>query len=225
MNNYFCRSKNSSTYKVDPIKNTGEILAIKRLLRNSPRDLLLFTIGINTWLCISDLLNIKIADIKDLTPAQGLIVRPDKHGEQGTLIINQTIYQALQMYLRHLSGGGERNDQEYLFASRKGGKPLTVSTINNMVKSWTKSVGMEGNYGGQSLRKTWGYHHWVANSTDYYCISRKFNHGTESITKRYLGIESNHANFMQYLEIGAGNAIPECYTLPRMSEAGHSAAA
>lgn len=198
-----CLSKRFSTYKVEPIKNMEDIFKIKKLLYGSPRDMLLFIMGINSWLCVSDLLHIKTSDIQDAVPGDKIIVRPEKPGDQGILIINCAIYDVLQIYFHELGSREKPIDQEYLFQSRKGDGPLTVSTVNNMVKAWTKAVGLEGNYGGHSLRKTWGYHHWTdAAIENYTCISRKFNHATESITQRYLGISRDTINPIKYREIG-----------------------
>ena len=48
--------KKGSSIKVDPIKSLKDIKAIKKLLHDKPRDLCLFTLGINTNLRASDLL-------------------------------------------------------------------------------------------------------------------------------------------------------------------------
>ena len=45
--------------KVRPIKQMKDIKAIKKLLTDNPRDLCLFTLGINTNLRASDLLNLR----------------------------------------------------------------------------------------------------------------------------------------------------------------------
>ena len=50
---------------VQPIRDKNKIEEIKTYLKeNGTRDLLLFTMGINTGLRISDLLNLKILDVK-----------------------------------------------------------------------------------------------------------------------------------------------------------------
>ena len=40
--------RKGSTIKVEPIKRLKDLKAIKKLLQDKPRDLCLFTIGINT---------------------------------------------------------------------------------------------------------------------------------------------------------------------------------
>ena len=49
---------------VDPIRDINKINAIKRnLQQKSPRDFLLFVIGINTGIRVSDLLSLKVGDV------------------------------------------------------------------------------------------------------------------------------------------------------------------
>ncbi len=50
---------------VQPIRDKKKIEEIKAILKeNGTRDLLLFSMGINTGLRISDLLNLKVIDVK-----------------------------------------------------------------------------------------------------------------------------------------------------------------
>ena len=50
-----------------------------------------------------------------------------------------------------------------------------------------KSVGLRGNFGTHSLRKTWGYHARMS-GVDLALIMYKLNHSSLVYTKRYLGI-------------------------------------
>ena len=50
-----------STIRVDPIKELKHIKTIKKLLADRPRDLAMFTLGINTNLRASDLLKTRVA--------------------------------------------------------------------------------------------------------------------------------------------------------------------
>ena len=49
--------------RVDPIRRSEDIQAIKQLLSGTPRDLLLFTMGINNGLRAGDLLMVKVKDV------------------------------------------------------------------------------------------------------------------------------------------------------------------
>lgn len=51
---------------VEPIREKNKIELVKRILKeNGSRDYLLFLLGINSGLRISDILKLKISDVKD----------------------------------------------------------------------------------------------------------------------------------------------------------------
>ena len=62
------RPKKGSQIKVEPIRKIKHIQTIKKLLADNPRDLCLFTLGINTNLRASDLLQITTGDVRYLKP-------------------------------------------------------------------------------------------------------------------------------------------------------------
>ena len=169
----------SSAYTVEPIRIPKKILAIKDLLKDNPRDSLLFILGINTWLPVSHLLKLKVRDVIHAQPGDGVRI-----GKTDVLYINKTIHLALKNFFQKVA----LNDKDFLFVSRKGGNPLTVGTVHSMVQKWAAAVGLSGHYGAQSLRKTCGYHHWIDPEADHECISQTFGHSSTSLTKRFLGI-------------------------------------
>ena len=62
------KPRKGSKIKVEPIKALKDIKAIKKLLADRPRDLRLFTLGINTNLRASDLLNLQAGQVRGLKP-------------------------------------------------------------------------------------------------------------------------------------------------------------
>ncbi len=55
------------------------------------------------------------------------------------------------------------------------------------IRAICREVGLPGNYGTHSLRKTWGYHA-RQQGVDLALIMHKLNHASLVYTKRYLGI-------------------------------------
>ena len=52
--------------KVEPIRKKSDILKIEKALESSNyRDLVIFTLGINCGLRISDILNLNVSDVKN----------------------------------------------------------------------------------------------------------------------------------------------------------------
>jgi len=55
--------KKGQRITVEPIRDEKDIKSIKSLLSDKPRDLLLFTMGINNGLRIGDLLRLKVKEM------------------------------------------------------------------------------------------------------------------------------------------------------------------
>ena len=185
-----------SIITVQPIRNMKHIKKVKRLLKDNARDLLLFTMGINNGLRISDLLKLKVKDVRDLQPGETLKIKETKTGKKNVLMINSSVHKVLQQYLEE--AGAE--DKDYLFKSRNGkNKPLTRETVNKMVKEWTRSF--KGNYGTHTLRKTFGYVQRKKYGVSFEVLCKRFGHSSPAITMRYLGIDDKEVNGILLNEI------------------------
>lgn len=178
--------KPGSSTLVQPIRQLEDIQSIKKLLASKPRDLLLFTLGINNGIRTGDLLKLKISDVLFAKPGQTIQIRESKTGKTNTLYINREVYKALRGHLE----ASAHQDDEYLFPSGKcRQKPLTIMAVNRMIKSWCKAINLPGNYGAHSLRKTFGYIQRTHFGVGFELICKRFNHSSPSVTMRYLGIE------------------------------------
>ena len=188
--------KRGSRITVDPIRNIKDIKKIKRKLKKQPRDLLLFTLGINNGLRISDLLNLKIGDVRNLEPGETLQITENKTGKQNVLMINKETKKVLDVFLGQAGPG----DEEYLFKSRKGeNNPITKSYVNQKMKEWTS--GMKGNYGTHTMRKTFGFIQRKEFGVGFEILCKRFGHSNPSVTMRYLGIEDKEVNGILLNEI------------------------
>ena len=188
--------KKGSRITVSPIRNIKDIKKVKRKLKNNPRDLLLFTLGVNNGLRISDLLDLKVGDVRELEIGQTLQVIEKKTGKMNVLMVNKETRKVLDAFLAEVRPG----DEEYLFKSRKGvNRPITKSYVNQKVKDWTK--GMKGNFGTHSMRKTFGYIQRMNFGVGFEILCKRFGHSNPSVTMRYLGIEDKEVSGILLNEI------------------------
>jgi integrase len=173
-----------STIKVDPIKSTRHIKTIKKLLADKPLDYALFVIGINTNLRASDLLRIRVGQVKDLKPNDEIVLNEQKTRKERRINLNRACVEAIQRLL----ASKEYQDEDYLFTGQRG--RLTVPTVNAKVKSWCKALNLKGgNWGSHTLRKTFGYHQRVTFGTDLPTLMEIFNHSTQKQTLTYLCVQ------------------------------------
>lgn len=172
---------------VDPIRDTSHVKAIRKMLADNPRDHLLFVMGVNNGLRVGDLLKLKVGQVRGLKRAACVEIFEGKTGKRNVLVINGLVEKALKHYFAQM----DVDDNAYLFASRKGqNRPITIQTVNRLIKQWTKAINLKGNYGAHSLRKTWGYLQRTKKGVGFEIIAKRFNHSSPSVTMRYLGIQS-----------------------------------
>jgi len=182
--------KKGSVIKVEPIRSEKDVRLIKRLLADKPRDLAIFTLGINTNLRASDLLRITIGHVRQTKPGEQFQIREKKTGKVRAITMNKTVFEAIQNLLK---GMDTKDPTAYLFRSRqrKNGGRLTEGYLNLLVKGWCKEINLKGNYGSHTLRKVFGYVHRTRFGTDIPTLMVMFNHSSQKQTLDYLGIQGS----------------------------------
>jgi integrase len=180
------RPRKGAHIKVEPIRYLADIKRIKNFLVNRPRDLALFTLGINSPLRVSDLLRLTYDQVRGLSPGDFLVIHEKRTGRRFKVGFNNACCAAIaNLDAAHPDRSGRKTASHFLFSSRRG-DVLLPSSVHRLAKSWCKAIGLEGNYGANSLRKTWGYHQFATFGTDLSRLSTYFNHATRRQTLDYL---------------------------------------
>ncbi len=177
---------------VEPIRDRAKIEAIKKVLSRNPRDLLLFTLGINSALRVSDLLSLRI----DGVVGEGgklqkfLEIREKKTGKLKRFEINQSVRRALRGYLRE----SKARREDFLFKSREGdNRPITRQQAHRILSSAARDVGITDRIGTHTLRKTFGYHALKA-GVSLPLLQWMLNHSSQAVTLAYVGFTADDAN-------------------------------
>lgn len=175
--------------EVDPIKKLSDIKRVKEFLLATERyrDYCVFVVGINVGLRASDLLALRIEQVFGVDE---VTVIEKKTKKKRAFRLNQAAKDAVVLYLQHRE---YYQPEEYLFRSQKGkNKPLTVSALHRILKTLTRQIGLKGNFGTHTLRKTFGYHIYTnnirANPGILQVLQKIFGHSSEAITLKYIGI-------------------------------------
>jgi integrase len=165
---------------VEPIRNKEQIDAIKHYLKNrNLRDYLLFILGINSGLRISDLLSLSVKDVKE---AERILLREKKTGKTKDFPLSGKCKKAIQEYLAN-----NDRDSGWLFQSQKGKKPITRIQAYRIINRAARAIGIQEPIGTHTMRKTFGY--WAHKSgVDITKIQKLLNHSTPEITLAYIGI-------------------------------------
>lgn len=184
--------------EVDPIRSKREIWDMKThfLKHQNVRNYLMFVLGINSALRISDLLGIKVGDIrkKNGEIRNRLDLREGKTNKEKKYKISHNAKEALGFYFNNIDTelyyghkGIEKTD--YLFASQKSPHtPINRTWAWELIKRAARAVGVSENISCHSLRKTWGYMARKYEDLPISIIMEKLNHNDEATTLRYIGI-------------------------------------
>ncbi|WP_110926460.1 tyrosine-type recombinase/integrase [Bacillus massiliglaciei] len=171
---------------VEPIREIESINDIKENLYNhSKRDYLLFVLGINTGIRVSDLLSLKIEDVWDDGKIREFMKWEDGE-EKKAFYLNGNVKKALEEYLASISFKGS----DYLFKSKKNDLPITRQQAYRIINQAARDVGIPGKIGTHTLRKTFGYHAYRKGIAISILMSI-YNHHSRGETLRYIGIEKN----------------------------------
>lgn len=189
--------------KVEPIKSQKDVLNLKRHLKNEPRNLAIFTLGINTALRASDILALKVGDLADVNPGDQFEVKERKTKKRRIVTLNHACYNAIWNYLdQRTNDGSSLSDLQPLFLSRKGScDPLTPKSLWRLMVTWCDALNLSGNYGSHTLRKTFGYHQRVYHNRSTAELMSIFNHTSERETLDYLCIQAEEIKEIYMTEI------------------------
>jgi integrase len=171
---------------VEPIRDRKKIAQIKNQLRGQHRyrDLLLFIVGA---LRISDLLSLRVEHFLDenQNSRRRFWIKEQKRGKRQEVVINGSIREALDEYLG-VYPKIVRDLDNFIFFNTKANhfkKPIKRGQAWKTITTICRDVGLSGNFGTHSLRKTWGYHARMQ-GVDLALIMHKLNHESIAYTKR-----------------------------------------
>lgn len=164
---------------VDPIRDPEQIRAMKEyLLHQSYRDYFLFTFGINSGLRISDIISLRVMDVRN---TDHLRVKEKKTGKIRKIRMTGALKQEIEKYTRQMAGS------DLLFPSRKGKGPIGRENAWRVVNGAARACGITGAIGTHTMRKTFGYH-FYQQTKDVAMLQQIFGHSAPSVTLRYIGI-------------------------------------
>ena len=164
---------------VEPIRDINIVNDILDYLKEkNKRDYLLFAFGIYSGLRISDILKLRVRDVRN---KQYIYMREKKTGKEKRFIICKELKNIFQDYIK------DKKDYEHLFESRKGlNKPITRQRAYVILRDVGELFGLEA-VGTHTLRKTFGYFMYKQ-TKDILVVKEVLGHSDVAITRRYIGL-------------------------------------
>lgn len=174
--------------RMEPLRDRKKIDQIfNYLTERDPKYGILFKLGVNTGLRISDLIRLRVSDIFDENRhfREHLILAEQKTGKEKKIKLNAVIRKHLLNFLEDhpLPYHG------FLFYSQKGGHIGRVQAYR-LLKEAGCALNVE-NFGTHSMRKTWGYWTYKMSRYNIGLIMDALNHSDQAVTLRYIGIDQD----------------------------------
>ncbi len=168
---------------VEPIRDMDLVLDVADFLKSrNQRDYVLFMFGIYTGLRISDILKLRVRDVRG---KDHVYIRENKTGKEKRFPINAELKPIVDGFIR------DKRDYEYLFKSPNyPNKPISRQQAYNILTAAGKAFGVNG-IGTHTLRKTFGYHMYQQ-THDAVTLQDILNHSHISETLRYIGINQDN---------------------------------
>ena len=136
---------------VEPIRKIEDIRKVERILANkNRRDLLLFTIGTNCGLRISDIVALNVGDVKNKTHIQ---IIEKKTGKFKKFPINSKLRPMFDEYTK------DKDADDALFKTIFKNRVDRFAAYH-IIKDACEAAGLEEKVGTHTMRKTFGYHHY-----------------------------------------------------------------
>lgn len=165
---------------VEPIRSVTTVQDIADYLREkNEKYYIMYMLGIYSGLRISDILRLKVRDVKD---KEKIKIREKKTGKEKSFPINRELSAALESYCQ------DKKDYAYLVPSARAyNKAVSREYAYKVIHEAGEQFGLD-NLGTHTLRKTFGYHFYTQ-TKDVVLLMKILNHSSQSQTLRYIGIE------------------------------------
>ena len=190
-------------HSADPIKSMDDIMRISRYLISNARyrDNMLFIVGINFGLRVSDLRVLRFCNVindnltfKDTFPIFEKKTRNTRKKKKNRYItVNTAVMEAITLYLEHTD---DVHLSDYMFRSisnngYKNNEPISSYSIDRLLKSIGRDLKLTMHLSTHSLRKTFCYHQMLMSHNDprkLMLLQKMLGHASPAQTLDYIGI-------------------------------------
>lgn len=209
----------AAEHAAEPIKDMNDIIRISQFLigQKRYRDNMLFIVGINFGLRISDLRTLRFSNLinDDCTFRDRFAIlekktRNTRRRQRNRYItINTAVVEAVTLYLENTPNV---RLSDYMFRSESNNgsnknEPISKQAVDYMLKGIARDLGLGNRMATHTLRKTFAYHQMVMSGNDprkLLLLQKMFGHSTAAQTLDYIGITGEEIDEAYYrLNLGS----------------------
>jgi len=182
----------------EPVRNKQKLEKLIAYYRNLGqfRNYVLIVLGVHTALRISDILNLCWDDVYNFERRRvrgSMTITEKKTGKTKIIPLHKNVIAALELYSDAAKPGVP------LILNKQTGKAISRIQAYRLIRAAGEAVEIEFRVSPHSLRKTFGYQS-RKNGKELLVIMKVYNHSSEAVTKRYLGITQDDINAV-YLDL------------------------
>lgn len=211
----------ASEHAAQPIKQMADIEKISEycIANGRFRDNMLFIVGINFGLRVSDLRMLRFSNLinpnstfKDSFPVFEKKTRKTRKRKKNRYItINTAVVEAVTLYLQNTPNVSL---SDYMFRSRSNNgkdknEPLDEKSIYNILRGFANDLDINVKMSTHTLRKTFCYHQMVMSHNDprkLLLLQKMLGHSSPAQTLDYIGItEEEIDEAYRNLNLGSAN--------------------
>lgn len=211
-------SEVAANHTAEPIKSLDDIDRITDYLTANGRwrDNMLFIVGINFGLRISDLRQLRFCDIindnltfRDSFPVFEKKTRNTRKRKKNRYVtINAAVMDAVTAYLEHTPG---ISLSDYMFRAQSNNmvgenRPISQQGVDLLLKGLARDLDLNVHISSHTLRKTFCYHQLAASGNDgrkLLLLQKMLGHASSAQTLDYIGITEEEIG-AAYRELNLG---------------------
>lgn len=147
---------------------------------------LLLVIGFNTGLRISDIVGLRVEDLRG---REYLILQEDKTDKERRIFLRRDVGKRIDELLR------DRDPHSYALLSRQRDlgtgerRPISRQRAYAIIKTIAERAGYTDHVGCHTMRKTYAWSLFDASGDNIVLVQKALNHSSQAATMRYLGID------------------------------------
>lgn len=171
---------------VEPIKDKSTVREImNKLEMSSPRNAVMVGLGIYCGLRISDILNLKV---KDVRRKWSLKIKQQKTGRPIEIMLNRELKKMIDSYTENMK------ETDYLIKSRVGeNKSISRTQAYRIMQDIQDEFNLD-KMGCHSTRKTFAYWMYIDNKKDIGLVQKVLGHQSSATTLAYIGMDKERIN-------------------------------
>ena len=169
----------------EPIKSKKDIQAVEKYLKEyNERNYVIWVLGLNSGLRVSDICGLNVSDVVDKTH---ISIIEKKTQKRKSFYINDKLKRVLKIFTKG------RNLDEPLFLGKQG-KRLDRKEVYRFIIKACDTVGIKAKVSTHTMRRSFGYHHYQK-FKDAIILQKIFNHSSQRITLLYIGLEQDEIDW------------------------------